>query len=553
MANTVLGIDLGTTYSCVAYLDQQGNPVVAHNGNGNNTTPSVVHFSSEDEYEVGQEAKDESILDPDNTVQFVKRSMGEPEFSLFVGGRERSADEISSFILRKVVKDAVEQENINYDGVVVTVPAYFGDAQRQATKNAAEIAGLNLYGLLQEPIAAAISYGALSAESEDVLVYDLGGGTFDITAISIDHGDPNNPRVSVAYQDGDAKLGGVDWDKALMDTARQKFCEEKGIDEDSFNEDDDQALQIEEEKQKKALSNKSKVRIMVEASEQGLRDRVEVTREEFDAATSGLLGRTLDMTEGAISAAAAKGCNVTKILLVGGSSRMPQVKEGLEQRFPQLELQVNDPDEAVAKGAAIWAAKLATGLDSSQVVKVWDEETQQEVEKPVVSEDNVARISLAGSKVSKIDVETVTSKSYGLAAIVNDQPSIYNLIQKNMRINHEPGQVGRAIGEHTFGTHEDGQTSVDIRIFENDESEQFIPEEGYEAIKEASLEFDSPRVAGYPVKVIFSLDEEGLLTVTACDGETGKEMRVELTVSGLSKDEVKKARSRALQMKMGDE
>lgn len=255
---TVIGIDLGTTYSCLSYIDETGNPVVVKNSEGSNTTPSVVHFDPDDpsKYDVGQPAKDNALIDPDYTASFVKRIIGDNPVAITVDGEAYSPEQISAYVLKKLTFDASQNMPMGYDGCVITVPAYFGDAETQATLAAAKIAGLNVYGTVQEPVAAAINYGCdKSDKDEDVIVYDLGGGAFDVSAVSFSHGD-GSKNIEVVCNQGDKNLGGGDWDAAIVAYLKDEFCDKTGADEDVFDEYADQQLQGEAEKLKFALTSK---------------------------------------------------------------------------------------------------------------------------------------------------------------------------------------------------------------------------------------------------------------------------------------------------------
>ena len=335
--NYVFGIDLGTTYSCIAYMDEYGKPVVLKNSDGDHTTPSVVMVESADNVVVGMEAKRSIEVDPDRTVQFIKRKMGKENDKVTLAGITYSAPEISAYILKKLVKDANDeliQTGVILEGqevrdVVITCPAYFGMNERQATKTAGELAGLNVLNIINEPTAAAISYGAAgSAKHETVLVYDLGGGTFDITVMDI-----NGSDISVVCTGGDDTLGGKDWDETLMDYVTERYEEENGED---LSEDPDAvaALYVDVETWKKSLTAREKVNISVNGS--GGRFREELTRERYEELTHDLLSRTKNLLDEVLKNAAQKGCpqeKIDKILLVGGSSRMPQVAKMIEADY----------------------------------------------------------------------------------------------------------------------------------------------------------------------------------------------------------------------------
>ena len=358
MSKYVYGIDLGTTYSCIAYQDEDGRPTVIKNMDTNaDTTPSVVQWGEDGTVIVGQEAKDTGVLEPDRTIAFVKQLMGKSPVAITIDGKDISPTEVSSYILRELAKQAGAQMDDEVKDVVITCPAYFGEAERTATKQAGEIAGLNVLSIIEEPTAAAICYGVTRAdEDKNVLIYDLGGGTFDITVMKITNGE-----IRVVTTEGDHDLGGKQWDNALSSILVDKFTAESGYDGDPFtaenNEEFLQDLAIKAERAKQALSNKASAKTMLEF--EGERARVEVTREEFDAATKDLLDSTVTLTKKALEDAKKEGVNVDEILLVGGSTKMPQVQEMIKDTF-NIEPKNFEPDEAVAKGAAIYAIIQAT-------------------------------------------------------------------------------------------------------------------------------------------------------------------------------------------------
>lgn len=327
----VFGIDLGTTYSCIAYIDEYGKPIVLKNSEGEHTTPSVAMVESESNIIIGNEAKRSIEIEPEKTVQFIKRKMGKEQDCVILDGKEYHAPEISAWILKKIVNDAndeliqtgVIEEGQEIKDVVITCPAYFGMNERQATKTAGELAGLNVLNIINEPTAAAISYGVSGNQKEEtVLVYDLGGGTFDITVMNI-----SGNEISVVCTGGDDQLGGKDWDECFMDYVMQRYEEETGED---LSEDPETvaALYVDVETWKKALTTREKVRIMVNGP--AGRFREELTRDTYEELTKDLLNRTKNLLDDVLNTAAKQGypiSRIDKVLLVGGSSRMPQISK----------------------------------------------------------------------------------------------------------------------------------------------------------------------------------------------------------------------------------
>ena len=347
MSNYVFGIDLGTTNSCIAYVNEMGIPTVINNMEGTNTTPSVVNFAGPSEIVVGQIAKDVAYIDPCNTVSLVKTLMGQSSFAINYNGEDIRPEEVSAYILRKITNDASELLDTEVRDVVITCPAYFGSQEKIATKKACELAGLNIIEMLSEPVAAAISYGCVKEETDKtILVYDLGGATLDITVMKIRSG-----KIELICSDGDHNLGGKDWDTEVMNYLATQFCSETGFHGD-FDEYAQQDLRLKAEIAKKQLSSKDVIPIVLDAS--GLRTRIMLSRTVFDEITQVLLSQTIEKTEAAIAKAESKGYKVDEILLVGGSTRMPQVKKAIVDKFGIVP-RILEPEEAVAKGAAIYA------------------------------------------------------------------------------------------------------------------------------------------------------------------------------------------------------
>jgi len=352
----IIGIDLGTTYSCVAYIDEYGKPAVLQNSDGKFTTPSAVYFENEENIVVGEEAKNVSKIYPDRVVECVKRSMGDPAYSFTVDGKQYRPEEISAYILRKLCLDASRALGETITDVIITCPAYFGNNQREATKTAGELAGLNVRHILNEPTAAAIFFGLVKAEENQVvLVYDLGGGTFDITVISM-----KDDAIDVVVTGGDFYLGGADWDKQLVEYLAAEFNKlYPNVSSPLDSSHSAQELLKKAEEAKISLTHKEKYRLSM--SHEGERATIELTREKLEELTSDLLERTIDMTRGVLEEAKGKGCHgVDRIILVGGSSKMPYVARRIQEEFG-LEPQLLEPDLAVAKGAALGGVTTLAG------------------------------------------------------------------------------------------------------------------------------------------------------------------------------------------------
>lgn len=533
----IYGIDLGTTYSCISYVDEHGKPVIVPNAENERITPSVVFFDG-DNVIVGNEAKANAVLYSNQVVAFVKRAMGDSNFLFEYNGKNFKPEEISSFILRKLVNDAEQNTGEKITDVVITCPAYFGINEREATKIAGDIAGLNVRQIINEPTAAAISYGmAENAEKKVVLVYDLGGGTFDITMIAI-----SPESIEVICTGGDHNLGGKDWDDAVIQYLVAQFREETGIADDILDDPDTcQSLQLAAEKAKKTLSSRDKTRIPIVYSTEKV--GIELTREKFDEVTKNLLERTISLTHEMLAEAKKKGYeSFDEILMVGGSSRMPQVGERIKQEF-SLEPKLFDPDEAVAKGAALYGWKLSindelikriadeTGKSVEEIQEAPQEEIPKEVmEKAEQSFADEIGLTLGAVKSSRVTVKNVCSKSFGVVVIdQNDKEFVDNLILKNTTV---PVEVSR-----NYGTHEANQENVNVRIMENEVSEETNPPEMSIEIGNAIMEIPANLPAQSPIKITFKLNEEGRLDITAIEATENREMHAAIETNSILQGE----------------
>ncbi len=513
----VLGIDLGTTYSCVAYIDEYGKPVVLKNSDGDHTTPSVVMVESADNIIVGTEAKRSLEVEPDKTVQFIKRKMGKEKDSVTLNSITYHAPEISSMILKKIVNDANEElrqtgvlkEGENVKDVVITCPAYFGMNERQATKTAGELAGLNVIEILNEPTAAAISYGVSGTDkNETVLVYDLGGGTFDITVMNI-----VGNNIHVVCTGGDDQLGGKDWDEALMRYVIDRYEEENGED---LSEDPETvaSLYLDVETWKKSLTTREKINISVNGS--AGRFREELTREKYEELTNDLLNRTKNLLDDVLATSEKKGFSISKIdkvILVGGSSRMPQVAAMIERDY-HITPVLTDPDEAVAKGAAIYASNQKAYNDFVAVEASKKGMTVEEVkEENLVSGelDKKFALSMGGANASglKLNITNVLSRTYGLSTFVDDSNilKISNMLMINDKLP--------ATTTKTFYTHSDNQDSVNLKIYESRSTEEVIDIDEKVPLTTINMKFSRPVPASTEVIITFALDNSGILHIVA--------------------------------------
>ncbi len=541
-AKRVYGIDLGTTYSCIAHVDEHGKPVVLANAEGDATTPSVVYFESPDNVVVGEGAKGVVAIHPDLCVSTVKRSMGDPQWERSFHGKSYKPQAISALILRKVVGDAEKLLGEKIEDVVITCPAYFGINEKEATKQAGEIAGLNVLYVIPEPTAAALAYGIDQKEDQVILVYDLGGGTFDVTLIEIKGGD-----ITVICTGGDHQLGGKDWDDALVTYMAQCFEERTGTSADSLLEDLEtyQELLTDAEKCKKHLSSRESVSQSVSFG--GEKVKIELSRSTFNELTAHLLERTLTLTEEELEKARAKGYGkIDKLLLVGGSTYMPQVIDTVKSRFP-FEVRQFDPNQAVAKGAALFGYKCylgeqiriraaeLTGQASEQInLSVTDQKVVEQAQADVARQHGLSIVAV--KTLHETRVTNVSSKSFGMVALnESHRDVVFNLILVNE-------QVPKTISK-PFYTVAEGQTRVDMRCMENRLTSVEVEITDSALIGETVLSFQRPVPQGSPIEVTFDLGPDGLLKVHGRDLTTGGEIRTDIvTESILSREEVLEAR-----------
>lgn len=511
----VFGIDLGTTYSCISYIDEYGKPVVLKNSDGDHTTPSVVMVESADNIIVGTEAKRSIEVEPDKTVQFIKRKMGKENDTVVLNGATYHAPEISSMILKKLVSDANEelrQTGVLQNGervrdVVITCPAYFGMNERQATKTAGELAGLNVLNIINEPTAAAISYGVSgSGKNETILVYDLGGGTFDITVMHI-----NGNDISVVCTGGDDQLGGKDWDEKLMDYVTERYEEETGED---LTEDPETvaALYVDVETWKKALTAREKVNISVNGP--AGRFREELTREKYEGLTSDLLNRTKNLLDDVLNVAAKQGypiSRIDKVLLVGGSSRMPQVAAMIERDYHVTPV-LTDPDEAVAKGAAIYASNEKAYNDfvatEAQKAGVTVEELKEESLTIGELENKFMQMNGGSSSGMCISITNVLSRTYGVTCLNEEgREVISNMLMINDKL---PATRTKA-----FGTVVDNQPGLDVEIYESRSTDELMEIEDRKPLTKFEMKFAHRVPADTPVIMTLALDNSGILHIVA--------------------------------------
>ncbi len=508
----VYGIDLGTTYSCISQVDKFDQAVVLRNFEGDATTPSVVYFDEGDSVVVGKEAKSMSVEEPQKTISFIKRHIGIDESFKKPTKFPRGLDptEISAYVLKKLVKDANDASDSPepITDVVITCPAYFGTKERMQTKQAGMIAGLNVLAIINEPTAAAISYGLKTSEEKVILVYDLGGGTFDVTIIRV-----NGGVIKVIATGGNHHLGGVDWDTALAEYMLSVYNQEQNT---SYTLDSDQRLKnillLEAEQKKKILTAKSKVNANITFN--GVSSRIEITKELFDQLTEAKLDETITEALKIKKIAENKGFSqIDEVLLVGGSSRMPQIKERVDKEL-SCSSKLTDPDECVAKGAAIYAMNQAY----IQAVKDYEEGEIDDVPQKINQRTNVVN---------------VMSKTYGVG-IINDK--VNNIVFANTSL---PCRV-----IDTLYTTKDNMSSILIPIYESDftdeRKDKTIEDKYAVCLENHTLVLTKDWPKGTEMDVVFDIDNEGILKVHA--DVKGDTIDFELRIMGV-KDEAELAES----------
>ena len=496
----IIGIDLGTTNSCVSVMEG-GQPVVVANAEGARTTPSVVAFTKSGERLVGEPAKRQAVTNADKTISSIKRHMG-TDYRVTIDDKKYSPQEISAMILQKLKTDAENYLGEKVTEAVITVPAYFNDAQRQATKDAGKIAGLEVKRIINEPTAAALAYGLDNEKEQKIMVYDLGGGTFDVSIIEIGDG-----VIEVLSTAGDNRLGGDDFDQKVTDYMIAEFKKAEGVDLSA----DKMAMQrIKEaaEKAKKELSSATTTNInlpFISMNANGpLHFDMNLTRAKFDELTHDLVERTTEPVKRALSDAGLAPSELGQVLLVGGSTRIPSVQDKVKQLTGKEPSKTLNPDECVALGASVQGGKLAGDAGAGDILLL-----------------DVTPLSLS--------IETMG----GIAT---------RLIERNTTIPTKKSQI--------FSTAADNQTAVDINVVQGER--QFARDN--KSLGQFRLDGIPPARRGVPqIEVTFDIDANGIVNVSAKDLGTGKEQHITITAgSNMSDDEIDKAVKEAAEYEAQD-
>ena len=496
----IIGIDLGTTNSCVAVMEG-GKPTVIANAEGSRTTPSVVAFTKTGERLVGEPAKRQAVTNADKTISSIKREMG-TDYKVNIDGKNYTPQEISAMILQKLKSDAENYLGEKVTEAVITVPAYFNDAQRQATKDAGKIAGLDVKRIINEPTAAALAYGLDNEKEQKIMVYDLGGGTFDVSIIEIGDG-----VIEVLATAGNNRLGGDDFDQRIVDYMVSEFKKTEGVDLST----DRMAMQrIKEaaEKAKKELSSASTTNInlpFITATNEGPKHfDMNLTKAKFDELTHDLVEKTVEPVTKALTDAGLSASELSKVLLVGGSTRIPAVQDKVKQLTGHEPSKSLNPDECVALGASVQGGKLAGDAGAGDILL--------------------------------LDVTPLTLSIETMGGVAT------HLIERNTTIPTKKSQI--------FSTAADNQTAVDINVVQGER--QFAKDN--KSLGQFRLDGIPPARRGVPqIEVTFDIDANGIVNVSAKDLGTGKEQHITITAgSNMSEDDINKAVKEAAEFEAQD-
>lgn len=570
----VLGIDLGTTFSAMSYVNKYGKPEIIPNGENFTTTPSVVHFYDEDGCVVGDEAIKMAVIDPENVVRFIKRSMGEEDYVLEFWGTPYTPQEVSALVLKKLKEDAEALLGQTIEDAVITVPAYFNSAQRGATAEAGAIAGLNVLSIINEPTAAAIAYGLDHiGENRKLLVFDLGGGTFDVTCMHI-----RGTRLTTVASDGNAELGGKDWDDRLVNFAAEAFVDKFGLDP----RDDPAPYQELYERclhAKIAMSSKERYPIRVDYC--GQRMIVPVRRDQFEAMTADLVQQCEDTASLVLERARWKWSDLDDVLLVGGSTRMPMIRDCLQRLAGKPPASKVNPDECVALGAGLAGvfrhrpghpalqqrrqAMMDKARERGEHVAreparkpVDHDRTEPQDTRRVAKPAEPARprgaaiglaygghvaqnaLNTANSALPNVSIEDCTTHPLGIIVLDNTRTErVIELIPAGTKVPHEVR--GR------FAYAYENMTAVRVEVTEG----TGLTRDEVAVIGKVELTDLPPRPRGTPIEVIYAYGVDQILSVRVIDVQTGRSRAAEIRFQGgMSAEHVQRARERTRRMKV---
>ena len=527
----VYGIDLGTTYSAISFINEHGKAEIIKNSSNDSVTPSVVFFESPENIIVGKIAKVSGSTGPEAALRvadFVKNQMSSQTWKFTADGSEYGPVEISSLILKRLVEDARRTGGHDVRDVVITCPAYFGDLERERTRQAGELIGLNVMEILDEPVAAAINYGLndRNIEGKNIIVYDLGGGTIDVTIISIGN-DSGKTEIRVICTEGDHQLGGKNWDDQIVQYYLSEFCNKTGIDIMQDTSQDKHRtlydLRIWAEEDKKNLTERNEISRGIFFD--GRNEVITLSREEFNMRTTDLLERTITLTDKALEFARSQGVEVIhSFLLVGGSTRMPQVEAKIIEKYSGS-LGVTpvyfDVDEAVAKGAAMEALILSI---KKRFLNITDPSEIENTIKIVSLETGLSPAQIR--KYIGINTQKVATKSYGIEILGN---RVSNLITKQTSVPTER--------KKHFVTADDNCNALNLVVYSNNENGEYA--DLSMCTKVGQVEFELPQTLGsnMPIDIQFTLTGEGKLLLYACDPTHNQTKEATFTPDGALTDQ----------------
>lgn len=543
--DVVLGIDLGTTFSAMAIIDRFGKPVILPNADGQPTTPSVIHFYHRDACVVGEEAVKMVVVDPTNVVRFIKRSMGEPDFSLEFFGRSYTPQELSAIILRKLREDAEEALGHEVRDAVITVPAYFNSAQRGATAEAGKLAGLNVLSIINEPTTAAIAYGIerLGVDRR-IMVFDLGGGTFDVTLMDI-----KGVSFKTLASDGNAELGGKEWDDRLVNHVAEQFIDRFGVDP---RDDAHRYQELYERCLHAKISLSSRPKAVIPVTYKGHRLVVTIGQDEFNALTTDLVDQCADTCQLVLERAKMSWADLDEVLLVGGATRMPMIRERLQALSGKVPSEGVNPDEGVALGAALAGVlrhrpKHPALLSHRQALAAKSPRTARTRSStgsgPTIPPTNRAEMNDASPQapapspppappdLGEVSVVDITSHTLGIVALDRElRERIVPIIPTGTPVPCEKG--GR------FAYAYDGMTAVRVVVTEGEGKDR----DEVKTIGEVILDNLAPRPRGTVIEVVYRYGVNQILEVDVIDVESQVSRRARIDIrGGLSEEAMNRA------------